>query len=181
MKQKKKNNNSNKDDNEATVGIDRLASEVYNAVISDDEDGGNGGANFNRNTNDDVELPSGFYGEANSGDIDAQLNDADGTTTTNSNTADRNETEIRTGKVGKKTIRVRRTAINTLCFKDVVDEGRRKLESRQLPLRRYRRFLRQLRKRRIDDDIYDEHRKYSDMGTENEETMNEMAKLKRRF
>ena len=68
-----------------------------------------------------------------------------------------------------------------LSFKDVINEGRRKLESRQLPVRRYRRFARQQRKRRIDYDIYLEQKKYSENGTENEETMNEMAKLKRRY
>ena len=67
-----------------------------------------------------------------------------------------------------------------LSFKDVINEGRRKLESRQLPVRRYRRFARQQRKRRIDDDIYLEQKKYSENGTKNEETMNEIAKLKRR-
>ena len=113
--------------------------------------------------------------------MDSQSNEGNETTTSNSNTADRNEVEIRTGKVGKKTVRVRRTAVNTLSFKDVIQEGTSKLESRQLPIRRYRRFARQRRKRRIDDDIYDEQKKYSDNGTENEETMNEMAKLKRRI
>ena len=100
---------------------------MYNAVTGDDEDGGNGGMNYDRNSNEEVELPSGFYGEANSGDIDSQSNDANGTPTANANIADRNEIEIRTGKVGKKTVCVRRTAINTLSFKDVIDEGRRKL------------------------------------------------------
>ena len=149
VKKSNKNSNKEKDDNEATVGIDRLAAEVYNAVIGDDEDGGDGGANFDRNSNEEVELPSGFYGEANSGDIDLQANDANGGPTGNANTADRNEIEIRTGKVGKKTVCVRRTDINTLSFKDVIDEETQKLESRQLPLRQFRRFARQRRKRRI--------------------------------
>ena len=109
------------------------------------------------------------------------MNDANGTTTTNANTADHNEIEIQTGKVGEKTVCVRRTAVNTLSLKDVIDEGGRKLESRQLPIRRFRRFAKQQRKRRINDDIYDEQKKYSDNGTKNEETMNEMAKLKRRY
>ena len=51
----------------------------------------------------------------------------------------------------------------------------------RLPIRHFRRFARQQRKRRIDDDIYQEQKKHSDNGTENEETMNEMAKLKRRI
>ena len=180
LKEKKSNKNSKKDDNEGTVGIDRLAAAVYNAVTGDDEDGRNSRLNNDRNSNEDVELPSGFYGEANAGDIDSQSNETNGTPTENANTADRNEIEIRTGKVGKKTVRVRRTAVNMLSFKDVIKEGRRKLESRQLPVRRYRRFARQQRKRRIDDEIYLEQKKYSDNGTENEETINEMAKLKRR-
>ena len=98
----------------------------------------------------------------------------------NANTADRNEVEIRTGKVGRKTVRVRRTAVNTSTFKDVIHEGTRKLESRQLPIEPFRHFARQQRKRRIYDDMYDGQKKDSDNGTKNKETMNKMAKLKRR-
>ena len=72
--------------------------------------------------------------------------------------------------------------MNTLSFKDVIQEGTRKLESRQLHIRRFRRFARQQRKRRIDDEVlYQEQKRYSDNGIENEETLiNEMAKLRRR-
>ena len=59
------------------------------------------------------------------------------TDSSNHNTADRNEVEIRTAgrRIGKKTVQVRRTAavlLNALCFKDVIAEGRRKLETREL-------------------------------------------------
>ena len=71
--------------------------------------------------------------------------------------------------------------MNTLSFKDVIQEGTIKLESRQLHIRRFRRFARQQRKRRIDDEVYQEQKRYSDNGIENEETLiNEMAKLRRR-
>ena len=69
--------------------------------------------------------------------------------------------------------------MNTLSFKDVIQEGTIKLESRQLHIRRFRRFARQQKKGRIDNEIYQEQKRYSDNGTKNEETLNEMAKLRR--
>ena len=95
---------------------------------------------------------------------------------TNVNAADWNEVEIRTGLTGNKTIRVQRAAINLLCFKDVIAEGTRKLERKELPTRRYRQLLRQQRRRKMEDDIYNEN----EDGVEDDETKLEMAKLKRR-
>ena len=147
----------------------------------EDEHGRDGhGNHVHRNSNEDVELPRKFYGEADVDETDSQLNEENETRTSNENTVDRNEVEILAGKVGRKNGRVRRSAVNTLSFKDVIQEGTRKLESRQLHIRRFRRFARQQRKRRIDDEVYQEQKRYSDNGTENEETLNEMAKLKRR-
>ena len=77
-------------------------------------------------------------------------------------------------------VRVRRAAVNVLCFKDVIAEGTRKLESRELHICRFRKFARQKRKRKIDDDVYNEQKRYTDNGVEHEETVFEMSKLKRR-
>ena len=101
------------------------------------------------------------------------------TDSSNHNTADRNEVEIRTGRIGKKTVQVRMAAVNVLCFKDVIAEGTMKLESRELHIRRFRKFARQQRKRKIDDDVYNEQKSYGENGVEHEETVFEMSKLKR--
>ena len=63
-----------------------------------------------------------------------------------------------------------------MCFKDVIAEGTRKLEKKELPTRRYRQLLRQQRRRKMEDDIYNENVD----GVEDDETKQEMAKLKRR-
>ena len=49
------------------MGIDKFAAEdVYNPVTGEDEDGGDGRRNRERNNYGDVELPSGFYGDVDS-------------------------------------------------------------------------------------------------------------------
>ena len=99
-------------------------------VMGEDGNGGEGDRTRERNSNGDVELPSGFYGETESEESDSQSNE---TSSSNRNTADRNKVEIRTG----------RSAVNPLSFKDVIAEGTRKLESRELHIRRFRRFARE--------------------------------------
>ena len=172
LKVKKAGGNSN--DGKESIGIDRLACDVYNTVIGEDENGDDGDRSRERNNNGDVELPSGFYGETESEDAGSQSNEP---STSNGNNADRNEVEIRTGKGGKKTVRIRRSAVNPLCFKDVMAEGIAKLESRNLPIRRFRRFAREQRRRTVDEAVYRDQKKYSDNGVETEETVMEMAKL----
>ena len=114
---------------------------VYNTVIGEDGNRDDGERSWERNNNGDVELPtSRFYGETESEDAGSQSNE---TSTSNGNNADSNEVEIRTGKGGKKTVRIRRSAVNPLCFKDMMAEGMAKLESRNLPIRRFRRFARE--------------------------------------
>ena len=46
--------------------------------------------------------------------------------------------------------------MNELVFKDIIAEGRRKLEKKNLDVVRYRRFEREKRKRKLDDEVYDE-------------------------
>ena len=72
---------------------------------------------------------------------------------------------------------IRRSAVNPLSFKDVIAEGTKKLESRELHIRRFRQFAREQRRRNIDEAVYREQKKYSVNGVEDEDTVMEMAKL----
>ena len=161
---------------EESIGIDKLACNVYNTVLGEDEDG-DGERTTGPNNDGDVELPSWFYGETDSEGIGSESNDTNQTRTSNAISADRNEVEIRTGKRGKKTVSIRRSAVNPLCFKDVMAEGMAKLEARNLPIRRFRRFAREQRRRSFDELVYKDQKKYSDNGVEDEATVMEMAKL----
>ena len=89
----------------------------------------------------------------------------------------KSEVEIATGKRTK--IRIRRAAVNELAFKDVVAEGRRMLEKKNLAVLRYRMFLREKRKRAFEDSVYEEVKKYSNGGEESIDDEIELRKLKR--
>ena len=71
LKEKKRNSNSNQKRDESSIGIDRLAAEVYSAVTGEDENSRNGNGNLDRNSNGDVELRSGFYGELDVDEMDS--------------------------------------------------------------------------------------------------------------
>ena len=51
-----------------------------------------------------------------------------------------------------------------------------KLESRNLPILCFRQFVREQRRRTVDEAVYRDKEKYSDNGVEDEETFMEMAK-----
>ena len=96
------------------------------------------------------------------------------------NVADKGEVEISTG--GQcTTIKIWRAAVNNelACFKDVVAEGLRKLDKKNLHVVRFCSFLRENRKRKLDDDVYNEVTKYSNGSDECMEDEIDLAKLKR--
>ena len=168
-----------KDDN---LGVDKVAADLYNTVSGAGED--MGPATRNDSGNDcDVELPSGFYGtqpdDDDEGDRGAENDQNVGGGNRNDNAADRNEVEIRIGR-SKKAERVRRMAVNELCFKDIIGIGTKKLEAKNLATVRHRKFQRQERKRNIDNDVYEEYKRYCENGVEDGDTRFEMSKLKRR-
>ena len=49
-----------------------------------------------------------------------------------------------------------------MAFKDIIAEGRRRLEKKNLHVVRYRSFKRENRKRKLDDEVYDEISKFLD-------------------
>ena len=130
----------------------------------------------------DVKLPSGFYGmqpdddEEDRGEENGQNL---GGGNRNDNAADRNEVEIRIGR-SKKTERVGRMVVNKLCFKDIIGNGTKKLEEKNLATVRHQKFQRQERKKNIDNDVYEEYKRYCENGVEDGDTHFEMLKLKRR-
>ena len=71
-------------------------------------------------------------------------------------------------------------AVNELCFKDIIANGTKKLEAKNLATVRHRKFQRQERKRNIDNDVYEEYKRYCENGVEDGDTRFEMSKLKRR-
>ena len=167
---------------EDNLGVDKVAADLYNTVSGAGED--MGPATTNDSGNDcDVELPSGFYGmqpdDDDEGDRGAENDQNVGGGNRNDNAADRNEVEIRIGR-SKKAERVRRMAVNELCFKDIIGIGTKKLEAKNLATVRHRKFQRQERKRNIDNDVYEEYKRYCENGVEDGDTRFEMSKLKRR-
>ena len=85
--------------------------------------------------------------------------------------------EIATGRRTK--IKIRIAVVNELVFKDIIAEGRRRLEKNNLHVVRYRRFEREKRKRKLNDEVYDEISKFSDGRNESIEDEIELRKLKR--
>ena len=125
----------------------------------------------------DVELPEAFYGNmTNDNDSDEPEEQINGTTFSQ-NVADRGEVEITTGR--QTNIKIRRAAVNKLAFKDIVAEGRRRLEKKNLHVVRYRSFERENRKRKLDYEVYDEISKFLDGVNESMEDEIELGKLKR--
>ena len=85
-------------------------------------------------------------------------------------------------KVGKSgEVKIRRAKVNLMAFKDVIAEGKSKLEAKNLPVVRYRGILRDGRKRKFAEYIYDSvttsEMNPSDDGSS--QITNEMSKLKR--
>ena len=131
----------------------------------------------------DVKLPSGFYSMQPDEDDEedrGEENDQNvGHGNQNDNAADHNEVEIRIG-CSKKTERVRRKAVNELCFEDIIGNGTKKLEAKNLATVCHQKFQRQGRKRNIDNNVYEEYKRYCENGVEDGDTHFEMSKLKRR-
>ena len=71
LKEKEKEQQFESKRDESSIGIDRLAAEVYSAVTGEDENSRNGNGNLDRNSNGDVELRSGFYGELDVDEMDS--------------------------------------------------------------------------------------------------------------
>ena len=104
----------------------------------------------------DVELPDEFYG--NSNDEEETDGEFQAGTIPPGNRADRSEVEISTGKTTK--IHIRRATVNELAFKDVLAEGRKMVQNKNLGVLRFRAFLREKRKREFENSVYDEVKKY---------------------
>ncbi len=177
------NQNANRDSDD-NVGVDKVAAELYGTVSGSTDDSNEIGINSAGN-DCDVELPNGFYGTGEDHDEDEDEeenvrhnNEQHDEANEDSLCADSNEVEIRTGP-GKRKERVRRMAVNVLCFKDIIAEGTRKLELKDLPIVRHRKFLRRERKKEIDSNVYEYYKSSCEDGDEDEGTRFEMAKLKR--
>ena len=158
--------------------VDGFAEDMYDNVFG--EDGGEDGESSNQNEDGgevNVELPGQFYGESN-GLEEEDVDDMEVEVSNNSNNrADAEEVEVITANRVK--IRVRRAAVNSLAFKDIISKGMNDLESKNLPQHRFRRLLRERRKRKMDDHVYKQSSAFGDESEENENNIYEMAKLKR--
>ena len=69
-------------------------------------------------------------------------------------------------------------AVNELAFKDVVSEGLRKLQKKNLHVVHYHSFQQENRKRKLDVDVYDEINQYSNGSNESIEDEIDLVKLK---
>ena len=126
----------------------------------------------------DVELPEAFYGNTNiTNDSDQSNEGTIQSNTPSENGADRRDVEIATGT--RTSINIRRAAVNEIIFKDVIAEGRRRLEKKNLGIVRYRSFEREKRKRALDDEVYDEINSFSMGDKESIDDEIDLAKLKR--
>jgi hypothetical protein len=155
---------------EGEFDVDGFAEAMYENVnglgVRNEDDSG---------INVEVELPDEFYGnDTNDDEEDGEVTAA---SIASGNRADKSEVDIATGKRTK--IRIRRAAVNELAFKDVVAEGRKMLEKKNLAVLRYRMFLREKRKRAFEDSVYEEVKKYSNGGEESIDDEIELRKLKR--
>ena len=152
---------------EGDFDVDGFAEAMYNNVSSVGNAEGDG--------DKDVELPEGFYGNAtHDNESDEPVEQRN---TSSQNVADRREVEIATGR--RTNIKIRRAAVNELAFKDIIAEGRRRLEKKNLHVVRYRSFVRENRKRKLDDEVYDEISKFSNGTNESMEDEIDLGKLKR--
>jgi hypothetical protein len=103
-----------------------------------------------------VELPPEFYtGNANDDDnVEADpTNSPEEGSRRNDNEANSHDIVIKVGTNSE--VRVRRAKVNVMAFKDVIAEGTRRLEEKNLGVVRYRGVLRESRKRKYADHIYD--------------------------
>ena len=96
--------------------------------------------------------------------------------TRSGNVSDRRDVEIATGK--RTSIKIRRAAVNKIVFKDVIAEGRKQLEKKNLHIVRYHSFEREKRKRELDDEVYDEINSFSMGDKESIDNEIDFAKLK---
>ena len=157
---------------ESDFDMDGFAEAMYDSNVSPV-----GNAEGDGDGDKDVELPEAFYGNmTNDNDSDEPEEQINGTTFSQ-NVADRGEVEITTGR--QTNIKIRRAAVNELAFKDIVAEGRRRLEKKNLHVVRYRGFERENRKRKLDYEVYDEISKFLDGVNESMEDEIELGKLKR--
>ena len=91
--------------------------------------------------------------------------------TSSQNVADRGEVEIAIGR------KICRAVVKKLAFKDIIAEGRIRLEKKNLHVVRYRRFERENRKRKLDDEVYDEISKFSNGANESMEDEIDLGEL----
>jgi len=151
--------------------IDAFAEDAYEKIGSDDKSPDLRSDNV---SDEDVELPQGFYDGGE--DAEGGDNDTDSVEDRN-NGPDRNEVEFRLGR-GK--IKVRRAAVNMSAFVDVIGVGKTNLLRKNLTVVRYRAKLRESRKRKIDEIIYNKISNYTTVAVdETTETAREILNLKR--
>ena len=170
---------------EGDFDIDGFAEAMYENILGEDDnmndsdnnnsDGGTNGSGCCAVNN--VELPPEFYGidPDNNEDIDSQNVDEVRT----SNDADARDVVVKVGRSGE--VKIRRAKVNLMAFKDVIAEGKTKLEAKNLPVVRYRGILRDGRKRKFAEYIYDSVTTTETNATDNGSfpITNEMSKLKR--
>ena len=80
--------------------------------------------------------------------------------------------------MNKTNIKCLRAAVNPLGFRDVLAIGIRQIEDKQLPIVRYRKLLRNGRKRKLHEYMCDSIKMYDGKKTELPEVESELKKLK---
>ena len=160
--------------------IDGFAEAMYKNILGEDKNSseGDGDNTGSKRVTHNVELPPEFYGNNPGDNEDVDVQNVDEART--SNDADAREVVVKVGKSGE--VKIRRAKVNLMAFKDVIAEGKSKLEAKNLPVvTRYRGILRDGRKHKFAEYIYDSvttsEMNPSDDGLS--QITNEMSKLKR--
>ena len=119
---------------------------MYGNILGEDKNisAGDGDNTGSRRVTNNVELPPEFYGNNPDDNEDGDLQNVDEARMVND--ADAREVVVKVGRSGE--VKIRRAKVNFMAFKDVIVEGKSKLEAKNLPVVRYRGILRDIRKRK---------------------------------
>ena len=132
---------------EGDFDIDGFAEAMYENILGDEDDSNNPNSSdratdgTGRRALNNVELPPEFYGIDPDNNEEIHSQNVDSVRTTND--ADAREVVVKDGRSGE--VKLRRAKVNLMAFKDVIAEGKTKLEAKNLPVVRYRGILRDAR------------------------------------
>ena len=124
-----------------------LQKQCMKNILGDDDESNNPTSNDSptdgtgRRAMNNVELPPEFCSIDPENNEDIDLQNVDSVRTTND--ADAREVIVKVGRSGE--VKIRRAKVNLMAFKDVIAEGKTKLEAKNLPVVRYRGILRDAR------------------------------------